>query len=608
MGDHEAVDRARAEFERRIGGRTVIDVFCDTVARRSDAVALRWKTEEGWAEATWDEYAGLVSRAAAGLRGLGIGPGDRVVVMMRNRPEFHVADLAVLAVGATPVSIYNSSAPEQVAYLAAHCHAKAGIVEDVGFLERFLEVRTELPALEHLVVIEDPDGLAPADVLSWSSLFDAAPLDLDAARRASGPDGLATVIYTSGTTGPPKGVMLDHANILWTIESYAAALGSVDPEGWRCVSYLPMAHIAERMLSHYLGISRGFEVTTCPAPGLVAQYLPEVRPQSFFGVPRVWEKIHAALSAALNADPDKAEQGRRALDVGFEMSECRARGIDPEPDLAARFEQVEPMLAGVRALVGLDQVEVAVTGAAPIPVEVLRFFRGLGVPLSEIYGLSETSGPMTWAPFAVKVGSVGHAMPGVEVRLADGDGEVLCRGGNVFRGYLDAPDKTAEVLDADGWLHSGDIGVLDDDGYLRIVDRKKELIITAGGKNISPANVEAALKAGQLIGQACVIGDNRPFVSALLVLDADTAPAWAKARGIEATTLAELAEHPEVRAQVQREVDEANARFTQVEKVKRFTLLAEEWLPDSDELTPTMKLKRRGVHQKYAAEIEDLYR
>ena len=540
--------------------RTVPFHLLRTVSEHPDRTALRWKLGDGWATWTWAELAAHVGRAAAGLRALGVGRGDRVVLMVRNRPEFHVADHAVLLLGATPISIYNSSAPEQVEYLAGHAGASVAIVEDVGFLERLLKVRSELPALRHTIVIDDPDEVAPDDVHRWRAVLDAAPLAIESEVGNARSDDLATVIYTSGTTGPPKGVMLDHENIVWTIDAFRQA-AQIDLDGFRVVSYLPMAHIAERTVSHYLGTTCGFEVTTCPDPGQVVPYMVGVRPQLFFAVPRVWEKAHAALHAAPNPQP---------------------------------------------AMIGLDECVIAVTGAAPIPRETLQFFRDIGVPLSEVYGLSETTGPMTWTPFAVKVGSVGPALPGVELRLAD-DGEVCCRGGNVFRGYLDAPDKTAEVFDDDGWFHSGDIGVLDDDGYLTIIDRKKELIITAGGKNISPANLEAALKAGQLIGQACAIGEARPYVSALLVLDPDVAPAWAKARGIEATTLADLARHPEVVEEVEREVQEANARFSQAEQIKRWTLLAQEWLPDSEELTPTMKLKRRGVHRKYAAEIDALY-
>jgi long-chain acyl-CoA synthetase len=400
--------------------------------------------------------------------------------------------------------------------------------------------------------------------------------------------------------------MLDHANVVWTVESLRRTL-PVDPTGFRVVSYLPMAHIAERMVSHYWGLVYGYEVTTCPEPGLLAGYLPEVRPQLLFAVPRIWEKMHAAVRATSSQDPDQQRALDAALAVGEREQDYRARQEPMPAELAADYEAHAPILALVLQTLGLDYVQAALSGAAPLPREVLCFFRALGVELSEIYGLSETSGPMTWAPFRVKVGTVGPAIPGCAVRLAD-DGEVLAKGGNIFRGYLNDPERTTESVDADGWLHSGDIGELDGDGYLRIVDRKKELIITAGGKNISPANLETALKASPLIGQAAVIGDDRPFVSALLVLDPDAAPAWAKAHELAAESLQELARDPTLVAEVEREVAAVNERFSNVERVKRFTVLGEEWLPDSEELTPTMKLKRRGIHAKYAAEIEAMYR
>jgi long-chain acyl-CoA synthetase len=582
---------------------TVTRQFVETVAAYRDRTALRCKDGEGFREWTWAEYADRAARLAGALGDLGIGAGDRVVMLMRNRPEFHVADIAVMLCGATPISIYNSSAPDQIQYLAGHCRAVAAIVEDGAYLDRLLSVRADLPSLRHVAVIEEPAGGKPAGVLGWDEMLGHAPVDLDAAAGIARPSDLATVIYTSGTTGPPKGVMLDHANIVWTVDCYRATV-DVEP-GWRAVSYLPMAHIAERMTSHYLGIASSFEVTTCPDPGQIVLYLGAVRPQTFFAVPRVWEKAYASLHAAVAADPAKAEEFASALEVGWEVSELRARGEEPTGELATRFALAAGSLEFVRGLIGLDHAVICVTGAAPIPFEVLRFFRALGLPLSEIYGLSETSGPMTWTPFRVRIGTVGPPMPGIEVRL-DEDGEVCCRGGNVFRGYLDAPEKTAEVLEPDGWFHSGDIGTFDEAGYLRIVDRKKEIIITAGGKNISPANLEAALKAGQIIGQACAIGDDRPFVSALLVLDPDTAPVWARQHGIDAP-FEELASNPDVLAEVQREVDAANAGFSQVERIKRFKLLDKEWLPDSEELTPTMKLKRRGVHAKWAREIEELY-
>ena len=427
-------------------------------------------------------------------------------------------------------------------------------------------------------------------------------------RSIAQPSDLATVIYTSGTTGPPKGVMLDHENITWTVECLRLCLVDLTTEGLRIVSYLPMAHIAERMTSHYQGIILGYEVTTCPDGGAIAGYLTEVRPEIFFGVPRVWEKMHAGVMASVGADPERRQQLEAALGVGLKAADCRARDEELPDDLRAHWEGAENgLLSVVRGLLGLDQCIAAISGAAPIAVEVFDFFRALGVPISEIYGMSESSGPMTWAPFLVRAGTVGPAIPGCDVQLAD-DGEVICRGGNVFRGYLDDPEKTAEALDADGWLHSGDIGIFDADGYLRIVDRKKELIITAGGKNISPANLEAALKAEELIGQAGVIGDGRPFVSALVVLDPDVAPVWARQRGIEPTSLVELADHPEVRAEVERERAHAMEAFNNAESVKKVSILHAEWMPDSEELTPTMKLKRRGIQAKYASQIEALYR
>jgi long-chain acyl-CoA synthetase len=401
-------------------------------------------------------------------------------------------------------------------------------------------------------------------------------------------------------------VMLDHKNICWTIECLREALPFTETVGKRIVSYLPMAHIAERMTSHYQGLALGLEVTCCPDPTLIASYAGQVRPNVMFGVPRVWEKVYAGVMGALAADPEKKKAVDEAVAAAGPIREKMTFGT-ATPEEIETYEFLDAVaFSTIRQLVGLDELEAAITGAAPIPPEILSWFRTIGVPLSEIYGLSETSGPMTWEPERVKPGYVGRACPGIEVKLAE-DGEVLCRGGNVFRGYLNQPGKTAEVLDADGWFHSGDIGELDDEGYLRIVDRKKELIITAGGKNISPANLEAALKTIPLVGQACSIGDKRPFVSALVVLDPDIAPAWAREQGIEFENLSDLAQHPAVVEEIERALPEVMGGFSNAEKVKKVKVLGEEWLPDSEVLTPTSKLKRRGVHARYADEIESLY-
>ncbi|MBK5290015.1 MAG: long-chain fatty acid--CoA ligase [Acidimicrobiia bacterium] len=594
------------QIDAATAGQTVASRFRDTVRACPDRVALRCKAGEGWNETTFGEFADQACRVATGLSALGVTRGDRVVLMMRNRPEFHVADIAVVLLGATPISIYNSSSADQIRYLAGHCEASIAIVEDEGYLNRMLEVRADLPQVREIAVIDVPDAGAPEGVRTWAELLDSEPGDLDTLAAIAQPSDLATVIYTSGTTGPPKGVMIDHANVAWTMKSLWETLSEVDLQNARLVSYLPMAHIAERNVSHYLALSFGYEVTTCPVPGEVAQYLPEVRPQVFFAVPRVWEKIHAGVMAMAGADPERKAQLDEALAVGLRAAEHRARGEELPADLAAAFATADEALGMVRGLLGLDACVSAISGAAPIAVEIFNFFRGLGVPLSEVYGMSETTGIMTFDPFAVRAGTVGRAVPGSMLRLAD-DGEVLTRGGQVFRGYLDDPEKTAEALDADGWLHSGDIGVLDDDGYLTIVDRKKELIITAGGKNISPANLESALKAQPLIGQVCVIGDQRPFISALVVLDPDVAPVWAKAHRIDASDPAALADDPDVLAEVDRQVAAAMEPFNNAERVKKVTVLHREWMPDSEELTPTSKLKRRGIHAKYDTEIEALY-
>jgi long-chain acyl-CoA synthetase len=594
-----------AEISRRVAGQTVVSRFLATVAGRPDAVALRWKNRAGYDVLTFSEYADRAARVARGLAALGVRHGSRVVLLMGNRPEFHIADMAALLLGATPISIYSSSAPEQIRFLARDSGAEFAIVGNGDFLQRLQAAQSDLPDLRHVAVIDDGDAAA-ADVTRWEALVASDPLDVDAAAAAVAADDLATVIYTSGTTGDPKGVMLDHANICWAIESLRLAL-DFSPEGFRIISYLPAAHIAERMTSHYSGAALGYEVTTCPDIRLLGAYLGETRPQMFFGVPRTFEKIHGVLRGLLSVNSAREETFDAALAVGTRVANARARDEKISAEVVREFERADAETLGpVRELLGLDAVEVAVTAAAPIPVEILDFFRGLGVPLTEMYGLSESSGPMTWEPKHVRAGTVGRAIPGEEVRIAD-DGEVLCRGGNVFRGYLNDRSRTAEVLDADGWLHSGDIGELDADGYLRIIDRKKEIIITSGGKNVAPANLEAALRVQPLIGQAVVFGDHEPFIAALLVLDPDVVPAWATAHGVEASSLAELATDPAVLAEIGREVDAANHRFARAEQVRRWKVLANEWLPDSEELTATMKLKRHAIRAKYAPEIAELF-
>ena len=594
-----------SEINDRIDGHTVCGRFVETVNSLPDQVGLRWKdAEDAWHELTYRKYGELVARAVNGLKASGLGKGDRIALMMANRYEFHILDMAALFIGAVPISIYNSSSAEQVAYLVSDANATMAFVEDDNFLARFRESASDMPNLRQVGVV-DPGPGTQVD-MTFAEIVKAEQADLGAAAGEAKPDDLVTLIYTSGTTGPSKGVMLDHRNVCWTAESLLEAMAIDDFSGKRQVSYLPMAHIAERMTSHYLAAIAGSEVTCCPDPTLFAAYAGEVRPQLMFGVPRVWEKIAAGVQAALAADPEKDKAVREAVEAAAPIAEKMTWG-EITAEERETYEFLDAVaFSTIRQLVGLDQLIVAISGAAPLSAELMSWFRTIGVPLSEIYGLSETSGPMTWDAYKVKPGYVGRAIPGMEVRLDD-DGEVLCRGGNVFRGYLNQPELTAEVLDNDGWFRSGDIGEFDDEGYLKIVDRKKELIITAGGKNLSPANLEAALKQIPLVGQAIVIGDQRPFVSALVVLDPDYAPQWAANNGIDYDDMEQLASNPAVVAEIESGLTEVMAKFSNAERVKKVKVMGEEWMPDTDLLTPTSKLKRRGIHARFQQEIDALY-
>jgi long-chain acyl-CoA synthetase len=567
--------------------------------------SMRGDAPGSWNVWTLGQLADTVARAAAGLRAAGLGPDQRLVLMMRNRPDFHWFDLAAQFLRATPVSIYNSSSPEEIQFLVGHAEARIAIVEDVGFLERLLSVRDELPQLQQVFVIEPGSKGFPEGVRPSSALLECGAADLDELATKIEPDDVATLIYTSGTTGPPKGVMISHYNVVYTVEALRLCFGLERFLGRRVVSYLPMAHIAERMMSLYQAIILGYGVYCCPDANQLPAYLKEVRPEILFGVPRVWEKIYNAVNATLAADPERKAKFDEGVAAAVDIKAAERDGVATQQQTDTWSFLDALAFANVRALLGLDALVTGVTGAAPIPRSVLEWFNAIGVPLSEIYGMSESSGPITWSPLANHPGFVGQAVPGCDVTLGE-DGEVLCRGGNVFHGYFKQPEQTALTV-VDGWLHTGDIGELDDDGYLRIVDRKKELIITSGGKNISPANLEAALKTIPLIGQAAAIGDNRKFCTAILVLDPEAAAVWARSHGRPEATLAELADDAAMRSEVQEGVDTVNLQFAQVEQIKRFTLVGEEWLPDSDVLTPTSKLKRRGVRTRYAEQIEAMY-
>jgi long-subunit acyl-CoA synthetase (AMP-forming) len=562
---------------------TVCQAFQDTVSARRGESAVR--TRGGEIDWSWEEYARRVREAAAALAGLGLQRGDTMAVWLGNRPEFHIADAAAMHLGAASFSVYPTYTAEQAGHVIADAGARM-LVTEPAFLDQALSVRESgRTPLETIALVEG----AHASAMDWGELLACAQddFDFDAAVAAVEPDDLITLIYTSGTTGPPKGVHLTHGNVIAQLGALKAMLDL--PDGARAISWLPMAHIAERMCTHYFPIAFGWAVTACEDPRAIADLLPEVRPVFFFSPPRLWEKLRAGVLAA--ADDD----AKAAIDQALE----RVR--------AGEGPQDGPVQQAIRARVGFDEIRAAVVGAAPCPPEVIEFWHAVGVPLGELYGMSETTGVATVnPPDAVHIGTVGVPVPGIEVKLSDA-GEVLMRGPVVMRGYRNLPDKTAEAIDPDGWMHSGDVGQFDEDGYLRIVDRIKELIINAAGKNMSPANIEAALKTGSdLIGQACCIGDARPYNVALITLDPDAAAAFAARHGIHPAPES-LVGDERVQEEVAAGVQRANQRLARVEQIKKFTVLPVEWLPDSDELTPTMKLKRKPISEKYAAEIEQMY-
>jgi long-chain acyl-CoA synthetase len=589
---------------RAVDAPTITEALRRTAAAHAGVTAVR--TLDDSVSLSWGRLLARVDAVAGGLARLGLGRGGAAAIMLSNRPEFHVVDLAAATLGAVPFSVYTTYPAEAVRYLLRDSGARVAIVEQ-ALLETMLQARAGLPSVSHVVVV---DGPAPEGTVSLQALersgqgFDGA-----AASARIGAGDLLTLIYTSGTTGDPKGVELSHKAVMAGARTVDELI-DLEP-GARLISWLPAAHIAERMAHHYVPVVYAGTVTCCPDPRQVLSYLPQVKPTWFFAVPRIWEKLKAGLETMQAAAPEQQRrQVQEALEAAIERLRLRQRGQPIPEELEAKVARAdEQIFSKVRAMLGLDQAVAVNSGAAPAPVEVLEFFGALGIELAELWGMSETCGVGACnRTGAVKIGTVGPASPGSEIRIAD-DGEVLWRGPSMMSGYHNDPGKTAETVDGEGWLHTGDIGRLDADGYLQIVDRKKEIIINTAGKNMSPANIEGRLKAASpLIGQACCIGDGRPYNTALVVLDPDFAPQWASQHGLGDRTFEGLAQEPEMIAAVQRAVDDANRHLARVEQIKKFTLLPDDWVPGGDELTPTMKLKRRQIAAKYEREIEGMYR
>jgi long-chain acyl-CoA synthetase len=604
----------RREIERLVEGRTVLDLMARTVAAYGDRPAYSDQADgrETWRTLTWSELHETGRHLAAALIARGVERGASVAIMATNRIEHVVTDHAALLAGGVPLSVYNTLSPEQISYIAGHAAPQAVFLETADHLERWRAALAEVASIRLVVGIGEA-RLDDERFVAWDDLVaegrDLPPEAVDDRSGAVRPEDPATVLYTSGTTGDPKGVVLSHANVVYECETTLRRNGA-DP-GNVTLSYLPYAHIAERVLSMYLPPHFGdWHVHLVADPALLVPALVDVRPTQFFGVPRVWEKIRAGLTGILAQEPDPQRKAaiEGAMAVGVEYVESLQVGERTSPGLQQRYDAADAaVLTPIKARLGLDRVTWAGSASAPMPVEVARFFAGLGLAINDIYGMTETCGAATaCGPGKFRLGTVGTALPGIELRIAE-DGEVLMRGPIMTSGYHRRPDATAALLDLQGWVHSGDIGAIDDDGFLSIVDRKKELIITSAGKNVSPSNIESLLKESPVVGHALAFGDNRPYVVAVLTLDGEVAPAVARAQGIEFTDLADLAAKPAIRAMVQAAVDAANARLSRPEQVKAFELLPTEWTAESEELTPTLKLKRRVVHAKYADVIDRLY-
>ncbi|MEM6292208.1 MAG: AMP-binding protein [Myxococcota bacterium] len=585
--------------------RTVMEVFERVADRKAEQPALRWKQGDAWKSKSWSQYRDEVHQAAKAFIHLGLEPGKSVSLIGFNCAQWVVANIAAIYAGARPAGIYTTNSPEQCQYVSSHSEAQIVVCEDQAQLDKFLEVRDQLPEVKAFVLMKGDSS--HDDVYGWPEFLALSEKvgddDLKARMDAQKPDDVCTFIYTSGTTGNPKAVMISHDNITWTAKAALDTLGY--SEGDLVVSYLPLSHIAEQIMSlHGPMVTEG---TTAFAQSIekLGDNLKELRPTMFLAVPRVWEKIQAKIVAAASANTGlKKKIGTWARGQGLAGGFADQKG-QPRPFFYGIADKL--VFSKVREQLGLDRSRIQITSAAPISRDTLEFFLSLGVPIMEVYGMSECTGPATVSvPGKYATGKVGPKMPGTELKIAE-DGEVLMRGRHVFKGYFKNPDATAEAIDDDGWLHSGDIGVIDDDGFLQITDRKKDLLITAGGENIAPQVIEGQLKAIPAVSQAVVVGDRKKHLSALLTLDETKLEAVKAESGSGASAMADLAADDKVKEWLFAQVEEINKSLARVQTIKKIAVLPADLSIEGGELTPTMKVKRKIVNKKYAEIIDGFY-
>ncbi|NTX01850.1 long-chain fatty acid--CoA ligase [Myxococcus sp. CA040A] len=602
-----------------------LEAQCQSLANKLTLPLLLKRNAEEFADApalsagdsthTWVQLRARTAALSRGLGALGLQRGERMMIMMSSRPEHWLIDYAAVHLGAIPCTAYQTLSSEQVGYVAQHSAATVVVLEGAEEVARWRPILKSLFALKRVIVIDA--AAVPAGDARYVSF---AQLEADGGRlhqedprvfeeswQSIRPEDPIAMMYTSGTTGDPKGVVLSHRNAFY--EAVAVDVVVPTPMQVPSIAYLPLAHIAERELGLYRLLYKAMHVHICADPAGVVPLMAKVRPPAFFGVPRVWEKLAGGLKAKLSTlEAPRRDAILAAHATALEAFRLEGSGKSVPPELAQKVALMEEkVLKPLRATLGLDALTWASSGSAPIPVEVLEYLGGFGIKVLEVWGMSETTGCATInTPSEFRVGAVGRPIPGLQVRLA-ADGEIFVRGPVLFLGYLSADGRIESPADADGWLATGDIGTVDDEGYLTITDRKKELIITSSGKNIAPSRIEGMLRAHPLVGQAIAIGDGWPFVTALICLDADVAPTWAKARGLPPQSLLELTREPAVRSELEALVASINGRLSRAEQIKRFEVVTEAWGPATGELTPTLKLKRRVILKQYAERIATFY-
>jgi long-chain acyl-CoA synthetase len=571
-------------------------------AKKSPNDAAYYVREGGsWKPTNWGTYSDQVTQAGRALIALGFEPGQTVCILGFNRPEWATLDIATMGVGGAPAGIYTTCSPVEVRYIVAHAEAPLILVENEDQWRKVQAERANMPNLKHVVTMKGAPAIADDLVMSWEEFMAKGDEVEEKAYvdrvEALDPSKLATLIYTSGTTGPPKGVMLSNHNLAWTA-NVAIQITTVNSSDCM-LSYLPLSHIAEQMFTLHIPITTGASVYFAESIEAVPENLKEVQPTIFFGVPRIWEKFHAGINAKLKeATGVKAKLVSWALKVGWEANKT------PDSNKGLQYQLANKLIfSKLKPAIGMGNARVCVSGAAPIAREVLEFFASLDIVVLEVYGQSEDTGPTSFnTPTRYRFGSVGPALPGVEVKIAEDD-EIMVKGPNVFMGYYKDPEVTGETLSGE-WLHSGDLGAFDDEGFLNITGRKKDIIITAGGKNITPKNLESAIKNHELVDEAVVIGDRRKYLSALVTIDAEAGPAWAAANDEDASNLHKSAK---LRASIQAHIDEMNTHFARVEQIKKFTILHRNLSIEDGELTPTLKVKRAKVNDHFADDIEAMY-